>query len=377
MKRFLKSVNWTGALFLLLTPPVGIILTIYYLATEGFQWKIWLLAAVFYTLTASSITAGYHRYFSHRTFEARSWVKWFWALFGAAAFQNSILVWSREHRVHHRFVDTDNDPYSINKGFWFAHIGWMLTSKHVPVKMEPYGRDLEKDPIVMFQHNYYVLVAIGMGFILPMVIGYFLGSALGGLAVAATLRIVAVHHFTFFINSWCHFFGRQRYTDTNTARDSVLMALATFGEGYHNFHHIFANDYRNGIRWYHWDPTKWIIKTLSWVGATYSLRKAPQSEIVRLQMEMDEKHLKSRLSNRWQEQFQIQLDNMKAQVHAAHERFEKLREEYRQSAKQYAQSKMERIEELKFQIRLAKIEFRAGLQQWRAYNSFLLAAVPA
>src|SRR5262249_39769353 len=150
--------------------------------------------------------AGYHRCFSHRTFEARPWLRWFWALFGAAAFQNSILIWSRDHRVHHRFVDTDLDPYSINKGFWYAHFGWMMFTPCTTVGLEPYGRDLEADRIVMFQHRYYIPVAIAMGFLLPWGLGYLLGSALGGLAVAGTLRIVVGHHFTFFINSWCHFF---------------------------------------------------------------------------------------------------------------------------------------------------------------------------
>src|SRR4051794_35530385 len=119
MKINWKSVNWPGALFLTLTPIAAVVLTALHLYYEGFIWQIWLLAAVFYTLTASSITGGYHRYFAHRTYEARPWLKWYWSIFGAAAFQNSILIWARDHRVHHRFVDTDNDPYSIKKGFFY------------------------------------------------------------------------------------------------------------------------------------------------------------------------------------------------------------------------------------------------------------------
>lgn len=374
MKKFFSSVNWTGALFLTLTPPAAIILTIYYLHEEGFQWQIWLLAAIFYTLTATSITAGYHRLFSHCTYQARPWLKWFYALFGAAAFQNSILIWSRDHRVHHRFVDTDLDPYSINRGFWFAHFGWMILSEDPKVKMETYGRDLERDPIVMFQHKHYALLATLMGFALPTLIGYFLGSALGGLAVAGFLRIVALHHMTFFINSWCHYFGGQTYTDTNSARDSFFMAVATFGEGYHNFHHIFAHDYRNGVRWYHWDPTKWMIQLFHAMGLAYALKRAPRNEITRLQLEMDEKRLKSRLEHKWEIQFQQQLDAMKLQIESAQLRFEKLKAEYRELASAYAQTKMDQLEELKAQIRQAKLEFRMGLAQWRAYNSLLLAS---
>lgn len=365
MKANVRSINWPAVLFLGLTPPAAIILTTYYLFENGFQWRIWALGVLFYALTASSITGGYHRYFAHRTYEARTWLKWFWALFGAAAFQNSILVWARDHRVHHRFVDTDADPYSINKGFFYAHFGWMLMNEAPPVNVEPYGRDLARDPVVRFQHKHYVLIATLMCFGLPTLLGYFLGSALGGLAVAGFLRVVAVHHMTFFINSWCHYFGKQHYTDTNTARDSFLMAVATFGEGYHNFHHIFANDYRNGVRWYHWDPTKWMIQGFRLIGGAHSLRRTPWGEIIKAQLQMDEKHLKSRLKTGWHEQLQTQLDGLKSRVEAAHARWEQLREEYKKAS-------YDRLQEVKWQLRMAKLEFRAAREQWRAYHSFLL-----
>ena len=372
MKSKASRVNWTGALFLLLTPPLALIFTAYHLMTEGFLWPIWILAAVFYTLTACSITGGYHRYFAHRTYEARAWVKWIYALFGAAAFQNSILIWARDHRVHHRFVDTDKDPYSINKGFFYAHFGWMLVHEESQVALEPYGRDLERDPIVKFQHDHYVSLAIFMGFALPTVFGWLLGSALGGFAVAALLRIVTLHHMTFFINSWAHYFGKQTYTDTNTAKDSLVMAFATFGEGYHNFHHIFANDYRNGVRWYHWDPTKWIIQAFHLMGGASNLQRTPWSEIIKMQMLMEEKRLKMKLNHNWSIQLQQQLDGLKIRVEQAYQRIEKLREEYKQIAANYAHSSMERIREMQLQIRLAKIEFQAALEAWRAYNSFLM-----
>lgn len=376
-KSLSKSINWTGAGFLILTPPAAAIFCFYYLRAQGFQWQIWTLGALFYALTAGSITGGYHRLYAHKAYEARGWLKWFFALFGAAAFQNSILIWAREHRMHHRFVDTDNDPYSISKGFWYAHIGWMLTTNNTPASPEPYGRDLELDPIVRLQHKYYIPIAIFMCFVVPMFLGWCLGSALGGLAIAGFLRVVALHHATFCINSWCHFWGRQTYTDTNTARDSVIMAVATFGEGYHNFHHIFANDYRNGVRWYHWDPTKWGIRMAAWVGGAYSLHRTPWTIIMKYQLEMEEKNLKKHLSSNWQTQFQIQIDNLKVRIEAAHARFETLREEYQKLAKQYAEASKEKLEELKYQLRVAKIEMRMALQHWRAYNSFLLAAASA
>jgi stearoyl-CoA desaturase (delta-9 desaturase) len=374
MRNFFKDVNWTGALFLTLTPPAALILNYFYLKNNGFQWQIWALAIVFYMATITSITAGYHRLFAHRTYQAKTWLRWVWALVGAASFQNSILIWAREHRVHHRFVDTDLDPYSIKKGFFFAHFGWMMKHNPLPINWDAYERDLLMDPVVRIQDKYYVPIAIFMGFVVPMLLGGLLGSFLGGLAVAATLRIVVVHHMTFFINSWCHWAGRQTYTDKNSAKDSFIMAVATFGEGYHNFHHYFANDYRNGVRWYHFDPGKWVIRFWSWTGAAYGLRRTPWSEIIVRQMEMDEKRLKSHLSHNWQEQFQAHLDNLKSQVAQAQMRFEQLREEYKTMAKAYAQSSRHRMQELRDQARQAKREFQAALEQWRAYKSFLLAA---
>ncbi|MGE4133778.1 MAG: fatty acid desaturase [Bdellovibrionales bacterium] len=369
------TINWVGALFLLLSPVAAVLFTIMHVYIEGFRWPIWALAVVFYALSAGSITGGYHRLFAHRAYESRTWLKWFWALFGAAAFQNSILIWARDHRVHHRFVDSDQDPYSINKGFFWAHFGWMLVDDKAQASLAvPYGRDLERDPVVAFQHKHYVLLAIAMGLGLPALIGYFLGSAFGGLAVAGFARIVLLHHATFLINSWCHMWGKQTYTDTNTARDSLILAVLTFGEGYHNFHHIFANDYRNGIRWYHWDPTKWMIQVFAMLGGAYSLRRTPQGEILLAQMQMEEKNLKAKLSDQWQAQFQEQIDAFKIRVESAQKRFEHLRAEYRQMAKQYRRSSMDRLDEIRKQIELARNEMREALRQWREFQTLLLNA---
>jgi stearoyl-CoA desaturase (delta-9 desaturase) len=362
-------------LFLTLSPAAAIVLGTLHLYFEGFVWQIWILALVFYALTAGSITGGYHRYFSHRTYEARTWLKWFWALFGGAAWQNSILTWATDHRVHHRFVDTDLDPYSINRGFFWAHFGWMLVNEPPKVNLKPYSRDLAADPVVAIQHKYYIPLAIAVSFGLPTLLGYFMGSWLGGLAIAGFLRVVLVHHMTFFINSWCHYFGKQSYTDSNTARDSFFMAVATFGEGYHNFHHIFANDYRNGVKWYHWDPTKWVIQIFRLLGGAHSLRRAPKSEIIKLQLQMEEKALKNRMQGSWHHSFQMQLDNLKAKIESAQTRFEHLREEYRTAASNYAHHSMERMQEMKYQMRVAKIEARAALQQWRAFNRFAKQSV--
>ena len=133
----------------------------------------------------------------------------------------------------------------------------------------------------MFQQKYYWPIAIGLSFILPMGIGALIGRPLGGLLWGGFLRVTLVHHFTFFINSLCHFVGKRPFEPESTARDAWWVAFFTFGEGFHNFHHKFQWDYRNGIRWYDFDPGKWAIKFLSYFGLTTDLRKVEEYQILK------------------------------------------------------------------------------------------------
>jgi stearoyl-CoA desaturase (delta-9 desaturase) len=374
----MKKICWNRVVFLLGYPIIALTCTVYYLATQPFNLGIWILFALFYMATQMSITAGYHRLFSHRAYQASSWLKWLYALFGAAALQNSILIWCRDHRVHHRFVDTDLDPYNINRGFWYAHLGWMMLTEEKQVDVNAYGRDLENDPIVMFQDKYYLPLALAMTIALPVLLGWAVGSAFGGFAIVVGLRLFLAHHFTFFINSWCHIWGRQPYSHGHTAKDSFLMAVATFGEGYHNFHHSFANDYRNGVKWYQWDPTKWSIRLFSFIGGAWNLNRTPQIKILQTQMAMDELRVKSSWPSVWENSFQDQLDNMRQKIHAASAKVDQLKAEYQAEYKlmreRYAQSSREKMEDMKTQLRLARADFRAARRQWRQYNAWLLRA---
>ena len=194
-------------------------------------------------------------------------------LFGAMSLQNSILIWSSQHRTHHRFVDdVDKDPYSARRGFWFSHMGWILRNYPSGVNDFSNARDLERDPMVMFQHRYYLPLTLFMNIAFPLLLGWAVGDVWGVFLLAGLLRLVINHHCTWFINSLAHMWGSQPYTDENTARDNGALAFFTFGEGYHNFHHIFQNDYRNGVRWWQWDPTKWLINALSAMGLADNLK---------------------------------------------------------------------------------------------------------
>ncbi|WP_116366661.1 fatty acid desaturase [Parahaliea mediterranea] len=259
---------------LILVPFWGI-----YHGYDSFQW-LWALAFLY--LNGLSITGGYHRLWAHKAYDAHPALKWFFALWGAGALQNSILIWSSDHRRHHRHVDHDDlDPYSASRGLWFSHMGWMLRQYKSNEPDFSNARDLQRDPVVMFQHNHYVALTLLMNVGLPLALGIWHGDIIGTVLLVGLLRLVVNHHVTFFINSLAHYWGSRPYTETNSARDNGFLAFLTYGEGYHNYHHIFQNDYRNGIRWYQWDPTKWMIALCARLGLASNLSRVPNFKIQR------------------------------------------------------------------------------------------------
>jgi stearoyl-CoA desaturase (delta-9 desaturase) len=266
---------------------VAIVAVPIYGALVGYSVASWVWFVVLLYASGVSITAGYHRLWAHRAYEAHWSVRLFFMLFGAMAIQNSIYVWAAGHRPHHRFVDDeDRDPYSSRRGMWFSHIGWMLRRYASGEPDFKYVKDLERDPIVMFQHRHYVAIVLVMNIGLPLLIGAISGAVWEMLLLAGVLRLVVNHHVTFFINSLAHGWGYQPYTDKNTARDNPLLALLTYGEGYHNFHHLFAHDYRNGVRWWQWDPTKWLIRAMALLGLAKKLRVTPAIAIEQARLDM-------------------------------------------------------------------------------------------
>ncbi|NVK25275.1 MAG: fatty acid desaturase [Gammaproteobacteria bacterium] len=290
---------WTNVLVFTLTFVIALIGVPAYGYYYGFS-SVHLIATIL-TLgyAGMSITVGYHRLWAHKTYDAHPFLQFILALGGAFALQNSALHWSSDHRIHHKFVDqNDKDPYSAKKGFWFSHIGWMLRD-YQGNSYSDYSnvRDLQKNKIVMWQHRHYLLLSILMNFGIPIVLGIIFNDIWGMLLTVGVLRLVLSHHFTFFINSLAHIWGSQPYTDKNTARDNGLLALLTYGEGYHNYHHIFETDYRNGIRWYHFDPSKWFIKTASYLGLTSNLRKVPEDKIAAAKLTMQKYKTESKLTS--------------------------------------------------------------------------------
>jgi stearoyl-CoA desaturase (delta-9 desaturase) len=281
-----SDIDYFTMSFLLLTPILGVAGTAVYTWLHGFSLWMPILAVSMYLLVGMSICAGYHRFFSHKSYEAWRGVQIFYALFGAMAAQNSILWWSSSHRIHHQYVDRDWDPYNIKRGFWWAHILWVF-HRHEAPPAETNAADLLKNPVVVWQDRWYKMILIAGGFGLPALIGAAFGDPIAGLLWGGFLRLAVIHHTTFFVNSLAHYWGKPTYNSSVSARDNWAVALLTLGEGYHSFHHRFPSDFRNGIRTFDWDPAKWFIAALRMLGLATELRATPPPQIAQARMQAD------------------------------------------------------------------------------------------
>ncbi|MBI3357660.1 MAG: fatty acid desaturase [Nitrospirae bacterium] len=244
----------------------------------GYTWLDWTMFGLLYVVTGLGITVGYHRLMAHRSFNCPGWVKAGFLIAGGWALQNSALKWAADHIRHHAACDQDADPYNAQRGFWHSHCGWLFADDRY--MDEKYATRLRQDPLVMWQHRYYVPIVLS-GLALTFVVGFLHSGWIGGLGcflLAGIGRTFAVLNSTFCINSICHLWGSQPHSQADSSRDSWWVSLLTFGEGYHNYHHTFQSDYRNGPRWYNFDPSKWLIFTLSLVGLASSLRTASSPE---------------------------------------------------------------------------------------------------
>ncbi|HSK78822.1 MAG TPA: fatty acid desaturase [Thermoanaerobaculia bacterium] len=289
-----RRVNVLNTVFLLGTLLVALVGTPWYILKVGLGWPETVTFFVIWLFVGLSITAGYHRLFAHKTYQAAWPVRLFLLVFGAGALENSVLNWAADHRVHHAHVDHDRDPYNITKGFWWAHIGWIFFLPEEPIP-KSVVRDLSEDPLVVWQDRYYKFIGIFVALGIPLIVGLLTGRVLGCLLIGGVLRIVVSHHGTFFINSLCHMVGGQPYSREHSARDSAIMAVLAFGEGYHNYHHSFPFDYRNGVKAWHFDPAKWMIWAFSKIGLARDLRRAPEAVVLKAKIEVQFESAKERM----------------------------------------------------------------------------------
>lgn len=307
--------NVTSTVFLLGTLLIALVGTPWYIISHGLGWPETLTFLGIWFAVGLSVTAGYHRLFAHKTYQAAWPVRLFFLVFGAASLENSVLNWAADHRVHHTHVDEERDPYNITKGFWWAHIGWIFFENEAP--SQTVVRDLLEDPLVVWQDRWYHVVGLGIAFGVPLLVGLLTGNVLGCLLIGGVLRVVVSHHTTFFINSLCHMIGRQPYSKEHSARDSGIMAVLAFGEGYHNYHHSFPFDYRNGVKAWQFDPAKWTIYLLSKVGLTRDLRRAPEAAVLKAKVELQFEAARERMQ-------QVVSDLREAHEARLHDAYERL-----------------------------------------------------
>ncbi|KAF8347549.1 delta 9-fatty acid desaturase protein [Amanita rubescens] len=294
----MKGVRWFNVAVLTITPAIAL----YGILHASVRRETILFSAAYYIFTM----LGYHRLWSHRSYNATFPLQVFLLSGGSSAVQGSCYWWARSHRSHHRHTDTDRDPYDSNRGILWTHIGWVLFKSDLrsgPADIS----DLHADELIQFQHRHYFPLAALFGYVLPTVIPALLWNDWpGGLCFSACFRLTMAHHSVFCINSIAHWLGSAPYDDALSPRDHVLSAILTMGEGYHNFHHQFPMDYRNAFLWYQYDPTKWFIALCGMLGLATNLRVFPSNEIKKGALSMQLKKLhKLQDSLKWPESVDV------------------------------------------------------------------------
>ncbi|CAJ0943210.1 unnamed protein product, partial [Mesorhabditis belari] len=262
-----------------------------YHAVVNAKWYTLALAQVCWTMGILGITTGAHRLWSHRSFKAETPFRVMLMLFQTAAGQNSLYEWVRDHRCHHKWTDTDADPHNASRGLFFAHIGWLLQRKDKAVIEK--GRqidmsDLLSDPVIVFQKKFYFPLWILLCILLPTAIPvYFWGEDPSVAYFVVLARYVLSLHETWTINSLAHSHGDKPYDGRIRATDSPLMAMVTYGEGGHNYHHTFPSDYRTSEFNYCFNAGKILIDLGATIGQVYD-RKVVGEEFIQRRIAANE-----------------------------------------------------------------------------------------
>lgn len=247
----------------------------------GFTTTSLILLAVTFFGRMFFITAGYHRYFSHKSYRLNRFWQFVLAFGGGMAVQKGVLWWAGHHRNHHRYSDTERDIHSPMKGFWWSHVGWILCDKFNDTDLDSI-KDFAKYPELRFLNKH--------DWIPPWTLGVtcYLVGGWPGLFVGFFLSNVLLWNATFTVNSLAHVFGRRRYETTDTSRNSLLIALITGGEGWHNNHHHYQASARQGFFWWEVDLTYYMLKLLSFVGIVKGLKQPPARVLYSHKAELEE-----------------------------------------------------------------------------------------
>ncbi len=239
-------------------------------ALLGWSWKGLGVAVLFYYVRMFGITAGYHRYFSHRTFKTNRVVQFLFALLGTTSTQKGVLWWAGHHRTHHKLSDEPGDIHSVKQnGFWWSHVGWIISRQHDETDWKKI-QDFAKYPELRWLNKWHVVPPIAFA------VATFLVGGAWGLVWAYFVSTTILWHGTFTINSFSHLIGRRRYATTDDSKNNWFLALLTLGEGWHNNHHHYQRATNNGFYWWEIDVTYYLLKAMSLVGLVSGLHKPPK-----------------------------------------------------------------------------------------------------
>jgi stearoyl-CoA desaturase (delta-9 desaturase) len=263
----------------IILPCAGLIAALAFSVMRGWSWTNVALLVIFYFVTQLGITAGFHRLYTHRSFETTPAVRFLMGAAGSMAMQGPLLFWVAAHRRHHQYSDRPGDPHSPHlqgggpSGLFHAHVGWMF--QHSSEDWVRYVPDLLKDSEAFRIHQHYFSFALA-GLILPAAIGGLVArnwqGALGGLLWGGLARIFFVHNSTWAVNSICHRFGRRPYATADRSGNHLICALVTLGEGWHNNHHAFPTSARHGLLWWELDITYAVIRLLAKMNLAWDVK---------------------------------------------------------------------------------------------------------
>lgn len=257
----------------------------------GFGWLYLGMFLVMYAITGLGITIGYHRLFTHKSFSTSRAMTWFWAVAGSMAGEGQLLEWCAWHRKHHSHSDGEDDPHSPHhhpddgelpatfggfmKGFYHAHMGWFIRNAEAEPDYKRYVPDLMKDPLLVAvanQWRFWVWVGLLAPGIIAGVVTQSWQGALLGFLWGGAVRLFWVHHVTWSVNSVCHIWGAKEFVSHDESRNNPVMGILALGEGWHNTHHAFPTSARHGLRWWQFDLSYVVIKTMSLVGLTWDIK---------------------------------------------------------------------------------------------------------
>jgi stearoyl-CoA desaturase (delta-9 desaturase) len=278
-----SAVARAGTLAAIVLPFAGFVVAVASLWGWGFGWVDFGLLTGMYALTAVGITVGFHRLFTHRSFETNGVVRFVLAALGSMAVQGSVLRWVAQHRRHHQHSDTEQDPHSPHhggrgllgrvRGFFHAHVGWAFRSD--PVGLDRYVTDLRRSAAVRVASALFPLWIV-VGLVLPTVVGGLVSGtwagALFGLVWGGLVRVFLVHHVTWSVNSAGHLWGSRPFKSADHSRNNYVLGVLALGEGWHNTHHAFPTSARHGLRWYQPDLSYYLIRLLALLGLAWNIK---------------------------------------------------------------------------------------------------------